>query len=156
MREYLKMNKIVLEGIDGVGKTTFANKLMNNLSSKGMIVHSDSKTPNTYEWYSELNNNSCSNIIFDRYAYGEIVYSKIFNRTSKIGIEDLEKLELELAKLNGYIIYFQASKKLIKKAHLERKENFNWKQLKWADKLFKKLLFKRKPKCDVFIIKRKW
>ncbi|WP_158500817.1 hypothetical protein [Spiroplasma kunkelii] len=50
------MNKIVLEGIDGVGKTTFANKLMNNLSSKGMIVHSDSKTPNTYEWYSELNN----------------------------------------------------------------------------------------------------
>lgn len=39
-----------------------------------MIVHSDYKTPNTYEWYSELNNNSCSNIIFDRYAYGEIVY----------------------------------------------------------------------------------
>ncbi|WP_368486663.1 hypothetical protein [Spiroplasma sp. DGKH1] len=150
------MNRVVLEGIDGVGKTTFANKLCNNLNSKVIIIHSDSKTPNTYEWYSKLNSDDSLNIIFDRYAYGEIVYSKIFNRTSKIGIHDLEKLELELSKLNGYIIYYQASKNLIKKAHLERKENFNWKQLKRADKLFKKLLFKRKPKCDVFVIKRKW
>ncbi|WP_268794875.1 hypothetical protein [Spiroplasma kunkelii] len=43
---------------------------MNNLSSKGMIIHLDSKTHNTYELYSELNNNTCSNIIFDKYAYG--------------------------------------------------------------------------------------
>ncbi|UZQ30497.1 MAG: hypothetical protein OHM57_02365 [Spiroplasma phoeniceum] len=150
------MNKIVLEGIDGVGKTTFANKLMNNLSSKGMIVHSDSKTPNTYEWYSELNNNSFSNIIFDRYAHGEIVYSELFNRNPKLTVNDLEKLEREISKQNGCILYFQATKKLIKKAHLERKENFNWKQLKRADKLFKKLLLNRETKCDVFILKRKW
>ncbi|WP_419334898.1 hypothetical protein [Spiroplasma endosymbiont of Sarcophaga variegata] len=150
------MNRIVLEGIDGVGKTTFANKLMNNLSSKGMIIHSDSKTPNTYEWYSELNNNTCSNIIFDRYAYGELVYSKLFNRKAKLTVNDLEKLELEIANKNGYIVYYQATKKIIKKAHLERKEDFNWKQLKRADKLFKKLLLKRKTKCDVFIMKRKW
>lgn len=29
MREYLRINRILLKGIDGVGKTTFSNKLMN-------------------------------------------------------------------------------------------------------------------------------
>ncbi|WP_426605657.1 hypothetical protein [Spiroplasma endosymbiont of Glossina fuscipes fuscipes] len=91
------MNRIVLEGIDGVGKSTFANKLCNNLNSQGIIIHSDSKTPNTYEWYSKLNSDDSLNIIFDRYAYGEIVYSKIFNRKSKLTVTDLEKLELEIA-----------------------------------------------------------
>lgn len=97
---------VVLEGCDGSGKSTLARSLAGILDAE--IIHCSSKTENTFEFFEGIIDASRRrNIIADRFCYGQFVYQKAENRPLG-GINNLNKLELELLQAGAKIIYVTA------------------------------------------------
>ena len=64
---------IVLEGVDGVGKSTIARKLARILNAR--IIHCTKDTPNDYRYFHRILDAATSeNVIDDRFCYGQFVY----------------------------------------------------------------------------------
>lgn len=67
-------SKIILEGIDGVGKTTIAERIKKeNPDMNYKIIHCTRHTENDFAYFSSLLL-SKENIIFDRFCYGQFIY----------------------------------------------------------------------------------
>lgn len=97
---------IVLEGIDGVGKTTLANLLSRTYNAG--IVHATRETPNDWAWFSELMDLAKDrNIIMDRAFWGQFVYQEPEER--KLTWEQLHELEHRLDQEGGKLIYVTAT-----------------------------------------------
>ncbi len=103
---------IVLEGCDGTGKTTLANKLALILGAE--IIHCTTKTPNT-AWFFEniIEMSKTRNIIADRFCYGQFVYQEPEER--KVTKDELYTLELDMMNAGARVIYVDASEADIKK-----------------------------------------
>ena len=97
---------IVLEGIDGVGKTTLANLLSKTYDAG--IIHATRETPNDWAWFNELMDLAKDrNIIMDRSFWGQFVYQEPDER--KLSWEQLHELEHRLYQEGGRIIYVTAN-----------------------------------------------
>lgn len=97
---------IVLEGIDGVGKTTLANLLSKTYNAG--IVHATRETPNDWGWFNELMDLAQDrNIIMDRSFWGQFVYQEPDQRN--LSWEQLHELEHRLEQEGGKLIYVTAS-----------------------------------------------
>lgn len=97
---------IVLEGIDGVGKTTLANLLSKTYNAG--IVHATRETPNDWAWFNELMDVAKDrNLIMDRAFWGQFVYQDPEER--KLTWEQLHELEHRLEQEGGKLIYVTAS-----------------------------------------------
>lgn len=97
---------IVLEGIDGVGKTTLANLLSKTYNAG--IVHATRETPNDWAWFNELMDVAKDrNLIMDRAFWGQFVYQDPEER--KLTWEQLHELEHRLEQEDGKLIYVTAS-----------------------------------------------
>lgn len=100
-------HKIILEGIDGAGKSTFASKLTELYPEMNYkIIHCTRHTPNNYEYFKDLLQ-SPDNIIFDRAMYGQFVYQTREQRRDKhqLSTYDLFALE-EVIRLVGAEVYY--------------------------------------------------
>lgn len=97
---------IVLEGIDGVGKTTLANLLSKTYDAG--IIHATRETPNDWAWFNELMDLAKDrNIIMDRSFWGQFVYQDPDER--KLSWEQLHELEHRLDQEGGKLIYVTAN-----------------------------------------------
>lgn len=97
---------LVLEGIDGVGKTTLANLLSKTYNAG--IIHATRETPNDWNWFNELMDLAKDhNIIMDRSFWGQFVYQDSEER--KLTWEQLHELEHRLEQEGGMIIYVTAT-----------------------------------------------
>lgn len=97
---------IVLEGIDGVGKTTLANLLSKTYDAG--IIHATRETPNDWAWFNELMDLAKDrNIIMDRSFWGQFVYQEPDER--KLSWEQLHELEHRLDQEDGKLIYVTAN-----------------------------------------------
>lgn len=97
---------LVLEGIDGVGKTTLAN-LLSKAYNAG-IIHATRETPNDWAWFNEVMDLAKDrNIIMDRSFWGQFVYQDPEER--KLSWEQLHELEHRLDQEGGKIIYVTAT-----------------------------------------------
>ena len=97
---------LVLEGIDGVGKTTLANLLSKTYNAG--IIHGTRETPNNWVWFNELMDLAKDhNIIMDRSFWGQFVYQDPEER--KLTWEQLHELEHRLEQEGGKIIYVTAT-----------------------------------------------
>lgn len=96
---------IVLEGIDGVGKTTLANLLSKTYNAG--IIHATRETPNDWAWFNELMDLAKDrNLIMDRAFWGQFVYQDPEER--KLTWEQLHELEHRLEQEDGRLIYVTA------------------------------------------------
>lgn len=101
---------IILEGPDGVGKTTIAKRLARILNGK--IVHCTKDTPNDMSYFrSILYASEEQFIIADRFCYGQFVYQSEEER--KLTQEDLYRLEAEMLSYGAKVVYVKASPKTI-------------------------------------------
>lgn len=103
-----EVTKIVLEGIDGAGKTTLANKLKKDLFNDDcIIIHCTRNTPNTYRYFEEIINRENTNIIMDRAMYGQFVYNTHSDRHSNnwMKIEELIDLTVMMDNLDIPTVY---------------------------------------------------
>ena len=102
---------IIIEGVDGTGKSTIVNELVN----KGFeTTHNpyDYKTINVFDkYYRSINDiKPYVNIVFDRSFFSEIVYGRVYRNRSRITQEEFRLLLslLELKK-SVLIVYLEAS-----------------------------------------------
>ena len=91
--------KIILEGCEGVGKTTLAEKLVKKYNLD--YVHITNKDPNDYMFYRETMRKE--DVLYDRHFIGEMIYPKVFNRKGNLKKEQLRKL-IKFSKNNGVVV----------------------------------------------------
>lgn len=96
---------IVLEGCDGVGKTTVARNLAKLLDAR--IVHCTAKTPNDYKFFKSIIDASrYQNIIADRFCYGQFVYQN--EKERHLTHAELVQLELDMMEVGAKVIHVHA------------------------------------------------
>lgn len=98
---------IILEGPDGAGKTTLAEKIAK--SSKYMLLHrskpkTEEEKQNMMAEYLQVIR-SGKNMIFDRCWYSEMVYGRIMRDDSCITYPEMYELERLLLKCGAILIY---------------------------------------------------
>ena len=85
-----RMN-IIIEGIDGSGKTTLANKLVENYHLNNNI-HLTAKTENDFKFHMGLLINN-QKTVFDRFHFSEFnVFSTLYNRKTKLTHEEWDEV----------------------------------------------------------------
>lgn len=92
--------KIIIEGCDGVGKTTLAKILADKYGLN--ICHCTQYDAADYNFYRQTLRKE--NVIWDRHTLGELIYPKIFNRPPQIGQEDA-RLVMHYAKQEGVRVF---------------------------------------------------
>lgn len=96
---------IVLEGCDGVGKTTIARNLAQAMNAR--IIHCTSKTPNDYKFFkSIIDASKYQNIIADRFCYGQFIYQSEEER--HLTPAELTQLELDMIEAGAKVIHVHA------------------------------------------------
>lgn len=83
-----ELHTIVIEGADGVGKTTLAKKIAEAYNLD--VVHVTSHDPNDFDFYfNSLRKTGC---VYDRNVIGELIYPEVFGRQGKLIELDAEYL----------------------------------------------------------------
>lgn len=96
---------VVLEGCDGVGKTTLAKALAAILSAD--IIHCNRYTPNDFPFFKSIIQSSrTKNIIADRFCYGQFVYQKPIER--ELTDYQLYELETNMLEAGAKIVFVTA------------------------------------------------
>jgi len=107
--------QIILEGPDGIGKSTLCEYLKDNY--KLDYIHNLADNPNTLEYY--LNQlNQYNNVVIDRGSISELVYSNVYNRNIRMPWDDQIKF---LESFNGiYIICYASNYNDLKTRFMKR------------------------------------
>ena len=91
---------LIIEGLNGVGKTTLCNKIMTLPHFKKYEYHHlTADEDNSYSFYTKLLKNK--KLILDRGALGELVYSSIYGRKPRITLSEVNKL---FKNVNCYVL----------------------------------------------------
>ena len=72
--------QVILDGVDGAGKTTISEKLANKLGCN--IIRLTYAGDRTFQSYLDLM--SCENVVHDRSFLSEMIYPKYFDRDSRL------------------------------------------------------------------------
>lgn len=100
--------RIIIDGNDGVGKTTLAKRLQSDFKIKSYI-HLSGKDPRNYEFYNQLLDKE--DVIFDRSFLDEPVYSAVLKRKYAMQNGEFNKLIEKVKQNNIVVIICQADKK---------------------------------------------
>lgn len=92
--------RIILEGVDGAGKTTLAKILAEKYGLD--ICHCTQYDAADYDFYRQTVRKE--NVIWDRHTIGELIYPTIFDRKQQISTEDV-RLVIHYAKEAGAKIF---------------------------------------------------
>lgn len=95
--------KIAFEGPKGTGKTTAINSIVKSLNEDYKVIHMTKEDDNSFFGYKRLLDDE--NVIFDRYALGELVYPFIYKRVPQMGPMEV----LALAKDVDYLFISYSS-----------------------------------------------
>ena len=117
---------IVLEGQNGVGKTTLAEKLVKRFKMAYNKYPGHTRDVKSgYEYYMKLAYAAADNTIQDRFHIGECVYPLIkMDGRIPLAVWQQHQVERLLANRGGLIIRCVASKEFIQRAYIERGEEY--------------------------------
>lgn len=107
---------IIIEGIDGTGKTTLVNDL---LGKNYKLVKQDFNNASHYNKYVNIIKSSNNNSVSDRSFISEMVYGKVLTGTTKLSEEEFDNLIKLYSEYKTRIIYLYASKEIL----LKRRKN---------------------------------
>lgn len=92
--------RIIIEGVDGAGKTTIAKLYANEYGLD--YCHCTQYDPADYDFYK--NTARKDNVVWDRHTIGELIYPIVFGRNMQISPEDA-RLALSYARELGAKIF---------------------------------------------------
>ena len=107
---------IIIEGLDGTGKTTLTNYLLNK---NYILINNNLTSESHYDKYVNIIKTSDINSVSDRSFISEMVYGKVLSGTTKLSEEEFINLVKLYSEYETKIIYLYASKKML----LERRKD---------------------------------
>ena len=107
---------IIIEGLDGTGKTTLANDLLNK---NYILINNNLTSESHYDKYVNIIKTSDINSVSDRSFVSEMVYGKVLSGTTKLSEEEFDNLIKLYSEYKTRIIYLYASKEIL----LKRRKN---------------------------------
>ena len=114
---------LIIEGIDGVGKTT----LVEHLQSYGMKKYHfdyDSKNMDLFSKYMKVLLEDDSELVLDRSFISEMVYGPVIRNKCKLSLEDYTKLLITYKNAGAKIIYLTAPKDVLLKRRNDEKSDY--------------------------------
>ena len=131
---------IIIEGLDGTGKTTLANDLLNK---NYILINNNLISESHYDKYVNIIKTSDINSVSDRSFISEMVYGKVLSGTTKLSEEEFINLVKLYSEYETKIIYLYASKKIL----LERRKN-DFKDSKVIFHLYQELMDEFERRLD--------
>ena len=117
----MEVNRIIVEGCDGTGKTTLCKQLAEKYGWD--IVHVTSKDPNDFDFYKQTMRKT--NVVFDRHFIGEMIYPRVYNRKGNLDRHDLEYFIKESYKQKCPVIVLTADiEELKRRLSIRGEESF--------------------------------
>lgn len=121
-----KYKKIVVVGVDGAGKTTFINRLAEEITYdvvKGSsFTMSEGKT--NEELFEEFNKLcEMENVIFDRFTYCNYIYASMFDDYASLTESQIKKIEHKI-KNDTLLIFITANTNTIESRFKTRGEDY--------------------------------
>lgn len=133
--------KIIIEGPNGVGKTQFINQLLAiPIFEDFHVEHQTKWGPNTEAYYYDCLAPDLENIIYDRFAASEIIYSGLENRANNFTIDDYAKLVKETAEnsLDAVLwVFVDADYDMIYRAYESRGDVIDYEYIKKEKEAFR-------------------
>lgn len=126
---------IVLEGADGVGKTTLAKILADKYGLD--ICHCTQHDPSDFNFYKETLRKE--NAVWDRHTIGELIYPKLFNREAKTTPHEAKAI-INVAKTEGVKVFVLTCEAEELKRRIKLRKDEHPKivsNLDWIDKAFR-------------------
>lgn len=114
---------LIIEGIDGVGKTT----LVENLRNYGMKKYHfdyDSKNMDLFSKYMKVLLEDDGELVLDRSFISEMVYGPVIRNKCKLSIENYTKLLILYKNAGAKIIYLTAPKNVLLKRKNDEKSDY--------------------------------
>lgn len=108
--------RIILEGVDGAGKTTLAKILADKY--KLDICHCTQYDGTDYAFYRQLVRKD--NVVWDRHTIGELIYPEIFERQQNICYEDARLVLAYAREAKTKIFVLTCDSDILKKRLLSR------------------------------------
>ncbi|MBQ6631024.1 MAG: hypothetical protein IJH55_02680, partial [Romboutsia sp.] len=110
---------IILEGPDGIGKSTLAYYIVNKYGFE--YNHFPSADYDTH-----INALYKDNTVFDRFHIGELVYPEIYSRVPKLNFDEANKIMRAIVDNNDIFIIFITSDTSILKERLKERGELNY------------------------------
>lgn len=114
---------LIIEGIDGVGKTT----LVEYLQSYGMKKYHfdyDSKSMDLLSKYMKVLSSDDTGLVLDRSFISEMVYGPVIRNKCKLSIEDYTKLLIAYKNTGAKIIYLTVPKEVLLKRRNDEQSDY--------------------------------
>lgn len=103
---------IIIEGLDGTGKTTLKEGLL-SYGFKSYHFDYDIITTNIFDKYCKIISGSDKQTVLDRSFISEIVYGNVIRKHSRISYSQLDELACQCAKQGSIIVYLYAPKNVL-------------------------------------------
>ena len=141
--------KVIIEGPNNVGKSTIIKELKELQWFKNHNVeYFGPNTPKILDFYKDLLDDY-QNVICDRYAISELVYSEYYKRKCNIELEDIVKI---LNKRDVVLIFVDAQYEFIVNSYNNKREEFDYnfvryERLKFSE--YEKLITDKCQDCKI-------
>lgn len=146
---------IILEGCDGVGKTTLANLLLYR-GYKSLHFDYDPRLSIKEKYERILSKDYGDNIVLDRSFVSEMVYGPLRRGYSRLSEQDFSELLQMLNKRGGRIVLLDAAPEIIYDRIQKRADtddnDLDFNQIKSIRNLYKQILSSRQE-CPIDIIR---
>lgn len=114
---------LIIEGIDGVGKTTLVEHFQNNGMRKFHFDY-DTKNRNLVSKYMKIIEMNEKNLVLDRSFISEMVYGPIIRNNCKLQIDDYKRLLIAHHNADTKIIYLTAPKEILLSRRINDKSDY--------------------------------
>lgn len=133
---------ILIEGLDGTGKTTIARRLRDENGFE--LIHKGPPTRPPYEEYTadlcDYEPGEGRNIVCDRWHLGELVYPLARHRSTDMTPDIFDQIDRFLVCKGAFLIYATASLEVIERNLLKRGEPYEAKQVAIERMMFKRAI----------------
>lgn len=114
---------LIIEGIDGVGKTTLVEYLQ-GYGMKKYHFDYDSKNMDLFTKYMKVLLEDNDKLVLDRSFISEMVYGPVIRNKCKLSIENYTKLLVAYKNTGAKIIYLTAPKDVLLKRRNDEKSDY--------------------------------
>ena len=114
---------LIIEGIDGVGKTTLVEYLQ-SCGMKKFHFDYDSKNMDLLSKYMKVLSADGTELVLDRSFVSEMVYGPVIRNICKLSLDDYTKLLIAYKNAGAKIIYLTAPKEVLLKRRNDDKSDY--------------------------------